>query len=404
MNILLVRPPARYVTGSISPSINLPIGLMSIAAVLEEGGHLVTLYDAQVNLTNPVSSFDDYLHMGDPWEDIEKKIAAHTPDVIGITCPFSTQLANTNLLAVLARKIHPAVIIVVGGAHPSVKPVDFLAADSAVDIVCIGEGEYTLLEIARIVDQGGLPVTVAGTAHNFNDIFTVNPPRPRIGNLDELPFPAYHLLKMDDYFSLFRKGYTDRPTIYREGSERTVSIVTSRGCPFDCIFCSIHLHMGKRWRGHSSSYVLNLVKMLIEAFGIQHVHFEDDNISFNRERFSEIVNGLGALSSRISWDTPNGVRVDTLTEELIKRCKASGCTYLVFGVESGSQRVLDTIVNKSLDLKTVLSAASWCKEAGLDAMAFFVIGFPGESPVEMRDTVEYALRLYKDYDSTFAPM
>jgi len=201
---------------------------------------------------------------------------------------------------------------------------------------------------------------------------------------------------MEHYFQLYEAGFADRPLPFQKDSHRAVSVVTSRGCPFNCIFCSIHLHMGRRWRGNSAEYVTRHIGLLVQNYGIKHIHFEDDNISFNINRFEGIIRGLSEFN--ITWDTPNGVRVDTLTEQTVKKCQESGCTYLVFGVESGNQHVLDSIVDKRLDLSAVYDAATWCRNADLDAMAFYVIGFPGETPDDMRETVEFALELYRDYD------
>jgi anaerobic magnesium-protoporphyrin IX monomethyl ester cyclase len=398
MNVFLIRPPATFYPGAIEPSVSLPLGLLSIAAVLEREVFGVTVYDAQVNMVNPVSSEGETLLMGDDWVTVEAKITAIPFDIVGISCGFSTQLSNALRVAAVVKKIRPRTIVIVGGPPASVLPGSFLGLDSPVDIICIGEGEYTMLELVRTVSTGQDHTRIAGTAVWSDGIIQYNPPRPRIEFLDDLPFPAYHLVEMENYFRLFELGYLDRPVTFSDGFQRAVSVVTSRGCPYNCIFCSIHLHMGKRWRGNSVQYVAEHIALLVKKYGVKHIHFEDDNISYSRTRFEGIVANLAGFE--INWDTPNGVRVDTLTEPLIEKCRKSGCTYLVFGVESGSQRILDTVVDKRLDLQAVLNAAYWCHKAGLDAMAFFVIGLPGETHGDMMDTVSFAMALKKDFDVT----
>ena len=396
MNILLIRPPSTFYPGAVRPLISLPVGLLSMAALLDQESFPVTVYDAQVNIANPTHRVGDTIVMGDTWEAVEEKIKSSGADIIGISCGFSSQRDNALKAADLARASHPDAIIIVGGPHASVLPGDLLRLGSPVDLVCTGEGEYTMLELAQVASAGGDTAAIPGTVVRRNGAVEANRVRPAIADLDALPFPAYHLVDMEQYFQLFASGFADRPLPFSVDSHRTVSVVTSRGCPFNCVFCSIHLHMGKRWRGNSAGYVDRHIKLLVRRYGVRHIHFEDDNISFSLERFEAIVSGLLPLA--MTWDTPNGVRVDTLTEDVIGKCRESGCTYLVFGVESGNQRVLDSIVDKRLDLRVVRQAAQWCKNAGLDAMAFYVIGFPGETPADMKDTVDFALELYAQFD------
>lgn len=396
MKTLLIRPPATFYPGAVRPLISLPVGLLSIAAVLEQESFPVNIYDAQLNLANPVSDVDGAIVLGDKWGDVESRIKASGAGIIGVSCGFSSQLPNALKVAAIARNCCPGAMIIVGGPHASVKPGDLLQSGSPVNLICIGEGEYTLLEVVQAISAGRNAFEIAGTVSRCREGIQANPARAAIAELDTLPFPAYHLVDMEQYFQFYESGFADRPTTLLEGSNRSVPVITSRGCPFNCIFCSIHLHMGRRWRGNSAEYVNRHVDLLVRSYRVKHVHFEDDNISFNRQRFEDIVTGLMPL--HITWDTPNGVRVDTLTEQIVQKCRKSGCTYLVFGVESGNQQVLDSIVDKRLDLGAVLEAARWCKDAELDSMAFYVVGFPGETPSDMRETVDFALKLYADFD------
>ncbi len=264
----------------------------------------------------------------------------------------------------------------------------------------MGEGEYTMLDIVDSLKDKRDLRNISGTVVRDQNGMKINRKRPYILDLDTLPFPAYHLIRLEDYFSLYAEGFTDRPVWPYPGSERAVSVVTSRGCPFNCIFCSIHLHMGNVWRFHSIEYFIRHLSFLIQKYNIHHVHFEDDNLTLNPARFKKMLREFLNKEMHFTWDTPNGIRVDTLTKELLLDCKRSGCTYLIFGIESGNQRVLNDIIDKRLDLDGVSPVASWCKEIHLDTMAFFVIGFPGETKQEMRDTIDFALSLEKRFDVT----
>jgi len=399
MKTLLIRPPATYPKGAINPSAGIPIGLLSIAATLEAEGFAVEILDCQVNPARPLLSADDgSLHMGISWDETAELIRNASPDVVGIGASFSAQLPNAIRMAALVREIAPAALIVLGGNHPTVRPDDCFSLSTAVDLACIGEGELTIVEIVRARAAGEDTDAIAGTASRDGSRARMNPLRPRIADLDSLPLPAYHLIDLEAYFRLYAMGFTERIARRYPGSERAVSLVTSRGCPFNCIFCSIHLHMGRKWRSHSVDYVRRHIELLESRYGVRHLHFEDDNLSADPRRFREILLLLRDRESRLSWDTPNGVRVDTLSKELIELSKASGCDYLVFGVESGNERVLQEVIDKKLDLADVTAAARWCRDAGLDTMAFYVIGFPGESLEEMEDTVRFALTLMRDYD------
>jgi radical SAM superfamily enzyme YgiQ (UPF0313 family) len=158
--------------------------------------------------------------------------------------------------------------------------------------------------------------------------------------------------------------------------------------------------MGRAWRAHSVDYVQRHLDLLTRRYNVRHIHFEDDNVSLDAKRFQGILKLLQGTSPSLSWDTPNGLRVDTLTKEILQMCKDSGCIYLIFGVESGNQQVLDTIVSKRLDLETVVQASAWVQEIGIDAMAFFVIGFPKETKSQMEDTINFAISLQAQYGVT----
>jgi anaerobic magnesium-protoporphyrin IX monomethyl ester cyclase len=185
---------------------------------------------------------------------------------------------------------------------------------------------------------------------------------------------------------------------YRSFKERSVSMITSRGCPFNCVFCSVHLHMGKAFRAHSVEYVVNHIDHVVSKYRVKTIFFEDDNLTFDIKRFEAICDRLIERDIRFKWETPNGIRADYLTMNLLKKMKRSGCQSVFFGVESGDQHVLDDIISKSLDLKAVINVAKMCEEIGLNTAAFYIIGFPGEKKEDMLKTVDFALRLKREYD------
>jgi anaerobic magnesium-protoporphyrin IX monomethyl ester cyclase len=272
-----------------------------------------------------------------------------------------------------------------------VVPTEFLEEIKNVDIVAIGEGEYTMLDVAMFFEGKKKIDDILGIAHRRNGKVVLNSPRPFIEDLDELPYPAYHLVDMEQYLS-------PKTIEYRSFQKRALSMITSRGCPFNCSFCSVHLHMGKAFRAHSVDYVVDHIEHLVNEYHVKTIYFEDDNLTFDIKRFEAICDKILERNIKFQWETPNGVRADYLTLELLKKMKKTGCQSVFVGIESGDQYVLDNIIGKSLKLENVIEFAKMCKKIGLKTGAFYIIGFPGETKETMKNTIEFALMLKKKYD------
>ena len=398
MKILLMRPPAGHYLGAAKPSVSLPLGLLYIAAVLKQQGIDVEVYDAAAADKASGKEGSDIIWVGDDWQTVKARIVAAKADVIGISCLFTVQEQGLLRAAELAKEVNAKALVVAGGHHVSVCYQQLFEKSGFIDLACVGEGEYTMLEVVKAFSQGSRLDNIPGLISRNNIKSLQASDIVPIKNLDELPLPAYELIDMEKYFRLNAHGLSGRPAAPYQGAERAVSLITSRGCPFNCVFCSVRLHMGRNWRAHSAEYVARHINMLADKYGIRHIHFEDDNLTLDIARFKKILSGVAAAKGRLTWDTPNGVRVDTLTKEVLTACRDSRCMYLIFGVESGDQRILNTVVGKRLDLNMVKQAAAWCKDIGIDTQAFYVIGFPGEAPVDIVRTIDFALGLYKESD------
>ena len=192
-------------------------------------------------------------------------------------------------------------------------------------------------------------------------------------------------------------GFSPRPY---EWGKRAFSLLTSRGCPHQCVFCSIQATMGYKWRHHSPENVQEHIDLIVEKYGCDFIHFEDDNFTHDPERYDEIINTLIKRKKKIKWDTPNGIRGDTWTLDLVKKTKESGCQYLTVAIESGVQNVIDKVVKKKLALKEVTKLMEYCYKVGLRLNAFFIIGLPGESKDDILETLNYAIKSYKKYNVT----
>ena len=397
MKTLLINPPQTFFPGSQPVVAGLPLGIMLIASILENNGYEVEILDTLIADFKP-QKIGDVKYYGMPWEKIKEKIKQCKPDIVGITNPFTAQVDNAIKVSEIVKEIDTEIPTIVGGPHVSVRATQFLKDAKNVDIAVLGEGEYTMLDIMKYYEGKQDISEIQGIIYRKGDTVTLNPKRPFIKNLDELPFPAYHLVDMEKYLNPKRIRY--RSTKYL----REISMITSRGCPFNCVFCSIHLHMGKVWRAHSKEYVVKHIEHVVNNYGVEHIHFEDDNLTLNIKRFESILDGLIEKGIKFSWDTPNGIRSDRLTMDLLKKMKKTGCTNLIIGVESGDQFILDNVIDKHLRLEDVIKMAKMCKELNIPLTAFYVIGFPGEKKENIKRTAEFALMLRKDYNVNMSLM
>lgn len=400
MKILLIRPPEIYYGKHYLPTFGIPLGIAYICAYLKRAGYNdVKIYDFLVCRESIIRlSSSGKLIYGTPFHRIRETIKNESPDIVGISNIASTQLESTILTAQAVKEVNKNIFVVAGGAHPSVQPWDFLKEKSLFDAVIIGEGEKTFVTLVTVLGKNRRLSEIGGIAYLENDNLKINKDINFILNLDEIPIPAYEDLDMEEYFKKRYLFLSARPSFYYDGSERSINMITSRGCPYNCIFCSIHLTMGYRWRCHSAEYVLKHIRTLIDRYDINHIHFEDDNLTHNRDRFKRIIDGLGGLSKKVTWDTPNGVRADLLDEEIIKKSKKAGCVYMTIGVESGDEYVLNKIIKKRLSLNDVIKTAKKFQQSGLNLEAFYIIGFPGEHKHNILKTILFALRLQILYD------
>jgi anaerobic magnesium-protoporphyrin IX monomethyl ester cyclase len=402
LKILLVRPPAyskslKYPGG---PRFGLPTSLLYLAAVLEKEQIEVKIYDALIDFSWENIDKDEIgnYHIGASWSIFGQKVLEQNPDIVGITNSFSDFFSYAIRAAeeIKARDVN--IITVVGGPHATSSPESFFFYSDSVDYIVRGEGEISFLQLIKSLIHGNPINKVQGITYKEGKHLISTSRPPFIKNLDDLPFPAYHLVPMERYFDIVRESYPSRFMWEYHGSEREVSLITSRGCPFHCIFCGNFLHMGRRWRYHSVAYILRHMELLISRYGVRHFHLEDDNIALNIRRLKRLLDGVQKKGWNITWDTPNGIRADGLTIEILRKIKGSGCTYLIIGIESGSQKVLDQIIRKKLVLEKVIQTSAYCKRLHLDLHGFFVVGFPGEGQKEIKKTFDFAKNLLWRYD------
>jgi len=392
--IMLIMPPRTIIKGKETKRVDPPLGLAYIAAVLLKHDYEVAILDGVVEgFENEEDIENRMIRFGLSLEKIAEKVQRFSPQVVGVSNLFACDNESAHDVCAVAKKINNDIITVIGGAHATALPEEMLK-DSNLDFVVLGEGEYTFIELLKKINKGTSLTAINGLAYKKQGKIIIQPKTKFIENLDRLPFPARQLLPMNKYSEIssphgnyvLRKPYA--------------SIITSRGCIANCIFCSVRLLWGAKYRPRSAENVLEEIELLVKN-GFKEIHFEDDNLTVDKKRAERIFDGIIERKIDISWSTPSGVALYALDEKMLEKMKASGCYCLSLGIESGSQKVLSKIIKKPLNLKKVKPLVQKMKQLDIKTVGFFMFGLPGETKEQIKRTVEFAKQLNLDYSTFF---
>ncbi|MCW4016563.1 MAG: B12-binding domain-containing radical SAM protein [Candidatus Bathyarchaeota archaeon] len=387
----MINPPRIQPKVWGEPNVFQPVEIAYVAAVLEKQ-HKVSIIDTPTEGRKNLESIDDATYrVGLSTKDITDRIKRWSPDVVGINMPYSGWSRTTFELASAIKSVDKDIITVLDGTHPSARPADCLA-HQGVDFVVIGEREQTTLELVGELEQGFTQdfKKIKGIAYLKDEKTVITAPRPKITDLDSLPFPARHLLPMSTYFDAVRENPL-RGVIHKPWA----AMMTSRGCPHECVFCSVHLTMGRQWRGRSPENVIEELEQLVDTYHIKQIDFTESNIALDKKRMENICDLIVEHGIDIEWYTPDGLRADTVDENLLRKMKRSGCKKIRIAPESGVQRVVNEVIKKNQDLKDVENALIWSKKVGIKVGCFFVMGFVGETKEDIKQTIDYAYKLRK---------
>jgi len=391
IKVLLINPPwvtpKGYENKLVVPY---PLGISYVAAFLEKNGIEVKILDVLAeDFENKSVLPDGSVRFGLSDKKVLEYVGNFNPDVIGITCLFTTQSKAMHMLVNLLKKNFPKIPIIVGGIHVSSCPEETMANEN-IDFVVRGEGEITAMELLNVLKNKTDVSKVKGVYYRKNGEVKYTGDRLLNMKLDSFPSPAYHLLNMEKYFEAGRKGKGSREGV---SNDKWVSVITSRGYPFECFFCSIRNIYGQVWRPRSPENVLEEIENLVNQYGISHFLFEDDNLTFDTKRAKKIFNGILKMGLKITWETPNGIRADKIDDELIEIMKKSGCVSLTIGIESGDQEFLLNTVKKKLKLQDVVRATKMITSHDIAVNGFFILGMPGETGETMKKTISFARKL-----------
>jgi anaerobic magnesium-protoporphyrin IX monomethyl ester cyclase len=357
----LVNPPYPLRAHQHPPFI--PLGIGYLAAVLEKNQCEVDVIDCQALKLS--------------YEQFKSEISKRQPDIVGIT---STTLTYKSALRIakIAKEAYPNCLTIFGGPHVTFWDDKALQECPELDVIVRKEGEYTLLELVQRVEAGKSYHDVTGTTCRKDGKIVKNPDRPYIENLDELPFPAHHLFPLRH---LQKYGKVIFP------------LSTSRGCTFWCNFCSAVRLFGRKYRMRSPKSVVDELEFLTKKYGAEQFTFYDDTFTVDQSRVQEICKEIQNRKLKIKWDCET--RVDMVTKELLQQMRKAGCIAVWFGVEAGSQRVIDAM-GKGITLDKTKRAFKMAKESGLMSIASVILGFPDETPETAWETVKFVEEINPD--------
>lgn len=396
--LLLVSPPAFTFRTPRDVNPLPPMGLGYLASVAEGLGIELKILDCLMDGWNHEEDINDQLiRVGLSEKDIEDRLGDYRPDMVGVNCQFSRQYRIYHSLFALIKRVNPEIITIAGGPHTTVCPEEVLR-DPYCDLIISGEAEESFKELIVAINGSGDTASINGLGWKRAGQLHINSKEKLIANLDSITFPAYHLMDLERYFGLSEShGVRHR--------KRFAPIITSRGCPAECVFCSAHKVWGRHYRVRSVNNVLREMRLLKDVYDIEEIMFEDDNVTANPKRAKELFRRMVEEKFDFLWDTPNGVGVWAMDEEMIDLMKASGCIKLNFPVESGSQQVLDSIIRKPLKLEKVKRLMQYCRKIDLETGMFLVAGMPGEKIEDIWKSFRFAAecRSYSPHISVATP-
>lgn len=381
---LLINPARNYIRGCERKVCTQPLGLSYVAAALRAAGYQVAILDATVEgYDNESPARNGFIRYGLSPEEIRKRIKAYAPDVVGVGAVQSLQLYEAYEVFDIVKALDPEIVTLFGGAHASAM-YEKEAAQPNIDFVVVGEGELTIVTLAKRLEEGPVTGDVPGVAYMDGDRLR-NAPGQRLRNLDELPFPAYDLLPMDKYHL---PGAS--PSSFSSG--RVAIMQTSRGCPHNCRHCPKNVVFGHTYRRRSINHVIAEVLHFVNSFDINEIHIEDSNFTIDRKRVLDFCARIQALKLDLKFSLPHGIEVNTLDRELLQTMFDTGFNVLHLSIESVNDAVLKT-QDKSLVPDKIRNVIVTAKDIGYLVTGYFMLGFPDERMSDMRQTVDFAKAL-----------
>ena len=381
MRTLLVNPPVfdhgkyrRILEEKPIETYTMPIGIGYIASVLEKAGYEVKAVDAyQMS-----------------WGNLGKILKDYAPDIVGISC-LTDQRASIYRVIRMVKSLNKEIRIVLGGTHATLMHEQMLN-HFPVDAVVLGEGENPFLHLVRTWEAGEDIEGVKGIAFRRDGNVVKTKNQELIKDLDTIPFPAYHFFDLDMYAGWELHTKVASVLGYQHyASYKSAAIITSRGCPWNCSFCSVSAMSGQKWRDRTAINVVDEIEMLVNKYNCKIIDFVDDIFSVDQKRVIAISEEIIRRKLDILWGFETGVRY--VSEEMLRKAAEAGCKFIMYGVESASKEVMKN-VSKKTDVEKIIKAFELTKKAGIATGAFIMVGNPGENDRSINETMKI-LRVIK---------
>ena len=351
-----------------------PLGLMYLSASLKKNGFRnIRILDLQL-YRKPRKSLIEYLNSLDH----------QAPQLIGFYMNTPTRFVVQQAIQI-TKKLHPHALVCAGGPHPTLDREATLSSCEGLDFIVAGEGERTFLESVQRLSENFQVESlrgVAGTSLKIEDQIIHQDLRPRIGDLDDIPFP--------DRDAVDIHGYRFEFPVVDQDLQKTLkptTLISSRGCPYSCVFCSVADQWGRMTTYHSPPRVIEEIKILKEQYGFNAFYFFDDTFTLDRNRVLDICDRMLKAHLEIHWFCE--IRANTVDQELLSIMYRAGLRSVAIGVESGNPRILNQVIKKGITLDEATRAIKICKKIGIYVKAFFSFSYPGETLDDVRMTLHY---------------
>jgi radical SAM superfamily enzyme YgiQ (UPF0313 family) len=384
MKVCLIRPPLLVRPHQAGVFELPPLGLAYVAASARAAGHEISVVDAvgEAPTCDTVADGGLFVVRGLPLEHVLEQVPAD-PDVLGVSCMFSQDWPYLRGLVQALRARFPRAPIVAGGEHITALP-EFVLQDSAVDHCVLGEGEETFVELLDALCTGRAVGGVSGLVSRIGSTIVRTPPRNRIRAIDDIPPPAWDLFPVENYFSYGKSFGVDRG--------RCLPILATRGCPYQCTFCSSPAMWTTRWLAREPARVLDEIAGHVARYGVQNVDFYDLTAIIKRDWILEFCRLIKQSGLRFTWQLPTGTRSEAIDDEVAAALYQTGCRNITYAPESGSVAELRRI-KKKVTVPRMLDSMRACFKRGLVVKANIVLGFPDQTLSDLATTMRFIVAM-----------